>query len=187
MIPIISNHARDGFDRLLVQAIKSSLVVQVEDVCEVVALADLLEEANTKIVMLTVSSYLFRAMVLINFTPDRHTKEYIARAANSKTSDMSDQSFYDAVAEFGNMCCGILNRELAQIFPHIGMSTPNIIETNCLAYLNRLSCAHIRHFKIELNGTCLFRVSLCVCTYADLDFSVKDHEEVTSTGDLELF
>ncbi len=187
MIPVISNPAQDGFDRLLVQAIKSSLAMQAEDICDVAALAGLPEVANTKIVMLTVSSYLFRAIVLINFAPDRRTKEYFARAANSKTLDMSDQSFYDAVAEFGNMCCGILNRELAQFFPHIGMSTPNLIDTNCSAYLDRLGCAHIRHFKVDLNDTCLFRVSLCVCAYANLDFSIKEHEEATSTGDLELF
>jgi hypothetical protein len=126
-------------------------------------------------------------MVLIYFTPDSATKEYFAGINNMQASEMSEQSFHDAVAEYGNICCGILNRDLGQFFPHIGMSTPNIIDRNCSSYLNVLGCGHIQHFKATVNNNAQFHVSLCVSDYADLDFVVKADEESVNTGELELF
>lgn len=184
---MISKHARDGFDHLLIQAIKASLVTSQQDACEVAVITDPSEIKETKIVMLTVSSYLFRLMVFIYFSPDDATKGHFARINNIQAKDMSEQSFYDAIAEYGNICCGILNRDLGQFFPHIGMSTPNIIDKNCSYYLDALNCGHIQHFNVDVNGTAAFHASLCVCDFADLDFIVDVHDADADTGELELF
>ncbi len=137
--------------------------------------------------MLTISSYLFRLLVLIHFTPDDATKAYFAKANQLDLSDMNEQSFHDTISEYGNMCCGILNRELGVFFPHIGMSTPNILDKHCASYLRLLGGGHIQHFAVGINGAPLFQVSLCVCDYADLDFMVDANEENSHTGELELF
>lgn len=184
---MISSHARQGFDHLLTQAIKTSLLTSAEDTCEVTVLSDQSEITDTRIVMLTVSSFLFRMMVLIYFTPDDATKAYFARRNNLPESDMSQQVLYDAIAEYGNICCGILNRDLGAYFPHIGMSTPNIIDKNCATYLSVLGGNHVKHLKVSLNDAALFHVSLCVCDYADLDFVVDMNQEAEQTGELELF
>lgn len=117
---MISSSARDGFDTLLTQALKNSLA-QGSASFDVATLADTAGISEKKIVVLTVSSYLFRLMVMFYFTPDAATKNYFARLNNVNPEDMSEQSFMDAIAECGNLCCGILNRDLGNFFPHIGM------------------------------------------------------------------
>ena len=184
---MISTNARNGFDQLLTRALKASVTASQEDACEVTVLTDLSEITASRIVVLTVSSYLFRLMVMIYFTPDQATKEHFARMNKVRVEDMSEQSFYDAISECGNICCGILNRDLGAFFPHIGMSTPNLIDKNCSSYLDALNCDHIQHFKVDVDTAALFHVSLCVSDYADLDFVVEADEESASTGELELF
>ncbi|HEY4073224.1 MAG TPA: hypothetical protein VGM52_08980 [Herbaspirillum sp.] len=184
---MISTHARDGFDHFLTRALKASLVASDDDVCDVRVVDALSEIDASTMVILTISSYLFRLMVMLHFTPDERTREHVARINKMSAEEMNEQSFHDALAECGNICCGILNRDLGAIFPHIGMSTPNIIDTKCAAYLDMLNCGHIQHFEVNIADSPLFHVSLCVCDYADLDFVVDVHEEAADTGELELF
>jgi hypothetical protein len=184
---MISIDARNGLDHLLTRALKASMAASPEDACEVAVLSDLSEIGGSKMVALTVSSYLFRLMVMIYFTPDQATKAHFARMNKVAAADMSDQSFYDAISECGNICCGIFNRDLGAYFPHIGMSTPNLMDKNCSSYLAALNCGHIQHFRVGVDGVPLFHVSLCACEYADLDFVVDADEEGASTGELELF
>ena len=48
-----------------------------------------------------------------------------------------EQAFFDAIAERGNICCGILNRDLGHYFPHMGLSTPNILDKECSSKLEK--------------------------------------------------
>jgi CheY-specific phosphatase CheX len=184
---MISTNARNGFDHLLVQGLKAAFLVQPEDTCEVSLEPNLQAVKDTKCVVLTVSSYLFRLMVLTYFTPDASTKVHFSRANRIHASEMSDAALVDAVSEFANMCCGALSRDLSRVFPHIGMSTPNIIDKECSLSLDRLNCGHIQHFKLDINKSKHFYVSLCVSDYADLDFVVDTAPADVSSGALELF
>jgi CheY-specific phosphatase CheX len=184
---MISNQARDGFDRLLTRALKASLTVSEEDAFEIAAVDHLDGLDASTIVVLTISSYLFRTIVMLHFSSDEATREHVARINKMAVEEMTEQSFHDAIAECGNICCGIFNRDLGAIFPHIGMSTPNIIGSKCVAYLDMLNGGHIQHFAIDIAQQPLFHVSLCVCDYADLDFAVDANEESADTGELELF
>lgn len=184
---MISNSARDGFDYMFMQGIKGGLMATPDDHCTISVLPDLTEVKETKLVILTVSSYLFRLMVMIYFTPDQATKEHFARVNKTTVEDMDLQAFDDAISECGNISCGILNRELAHFFPNIGMSTPNILDKDCSSYLDILNLGHVRHLRVDINEAIHFHASLCVCAYADLDFAVDIREEAASTGELELF
>jgi len=184
---MITKRAKDGFDQLFKRALKASLVRSANDLCEVSELHEMSEISEQKAVILTVSSYVFRLIVLIYFSSESETKEYFANKNNIETSAMSEQSFIDAIAECGNICCGILNRELSAFYPHIGMSTPNIIDKKSASYLGSLDAAHIQHFQCVVNESFQFHASICVRAYGDLDFSVKDFAEDISTGELELF
>ncbi|MES2948060.1 MAG: hypothetical protein V4858_05895 [Pseudomonadota bacterium] len=82
--------------------------------------------------MLTVASFLFRLPVLIYFSSDEATQGHFARINNIDPSEMSAQAFLDVIGECGNICCGTLNRELVLVCPHVAMSTPNIIERECV-------------------------------------------------------
>lgn len=163
------------------------MVASPDDACEVTVISSESEIKEEMMVVLTISSYLFRLVVLIYFTRDDATREHIARGSRINASEMSEQAFYDSISEFGNVCCGILNRGLAGFFPHIGMSTPNIIHKDCSTYLKRLGCGHIQHFKVKINDSVRFHVGLCVSDYADLDFVVDTAQAESGTGELELF
>ena len=182
----ISASAREGFDTLLQQSLRASLV-PADSSAEIVVIDDVADIEARKMVVLTISSYLFRLMVMFHFTPDAPTREHFARLGRTTVAEMGEQGFIDAIAECGNLCCGIFNRELGRFFPHLGMSTPNVIDRQCAAYLQRLNCAHIRHLAIDMPESPRLYVSLCVSTYDTLDFAVSAQEEADTTGELELF
>ncbi|MFS2113506.1 hypothetical protein [Herbaspirillum frisingense] len=190
----ISASARDGFDTLLQQALRGSLVPAGTDA--VITAVEVDDLAEKKMVVLTISSYLFRLMVMFHFTPDAATKGHFTRLAGDGATEVgaggaaaaeSEQAFMDALAECGNLCCGIFNRELGRFFPHLGMSTPNVIDTQCLLYLHKLRHAHVRHFAIDIDPSPRLHVSLCVSAYDRLDFAVSAEEQADTTGELELF
>jgi hypothetical protein len=184
---MISQQARAGFDHLLSRALKTSLSAFDDSSCTVETVASLRQDQATTIVVLTVSSYLFRLMVMLHFSSDAATMEHVAQVHKIAREDINEQSFHDALSECGNICCGILNRDLGAIFPHIGMSTPNMIDTRCAAYLGSLNCGHIQHFDVSVDDVPLLQVSLCVSDYADLDFVVDTNEAEAETGELEFF
>jgi len=183
---MLSQSAKDGFDLLLTQSLKNSVVPSGAE-AQILTLSDITDIPEKKIVVLTVSSYLFRLMVMFYFTPDAETRAHFARLNNIDEAEMSEQSFMDAIGESGNLCCGILNRDLGNFFPHIGMSTPNVIDRNCAQYLQKLNSQHIQHFAVDRDGVPRFHVSLCVSAYADIDFAVSAEELGSDTGELELF
>ncbi|MFL9879958.1 hypothetical protein PQR63_16275 [Herbaspirillum rhizosphaerae] len=183
---MLSQSAKDGFDLLLTQSLKNSLVPSGTE-AQILTLTESADFPEKQMVVLTVSSYLFRLMVMFYFSPNDATRSHFARLNNVDEAEMSEQTFMDAIAESGNLCCGILNRDLGNFFPHIGMSTPNVIDKNCAAYLQKLNSQHIQHFAIDMDGSPRFHVSLCVSAYADIDFSVSAEELGSDTGELELF
>ncbi|MCA1323861.1 hypothetical protein [Herbaspirillum sp. alder98] len=182
----LSQAAQDGFDLLLGQALRGSLV-PADEQAELTVVSDLAEINERQMVVLTVSSYLFRVMVMFHFTPDAATRAHFARLNKVAPAELGEQAFMDAIAECGNLCCGVLNRDLGNFFPHLGMSTPNVIDSRCAAYLQALNATHVRHFAVDIPDTRRFHVSLCISAYADMDFTVSAQEIEVDTGELELF
>ena len=184
---MISPSACNGFDYLLKMGLKGALAPNEEDTFDFAEVPDISVAKEKKIVILTTASYLFRVIAMIYFTPDTPTRQFLALMNNLPPSGMTDNVFYDVMAERGNIFCGILNRDLAKYFPHMGMSTPNFMERQCASYIARLNGGHVRHVKVTINSDWSFYASLCVCEHADLDFVVDMLEEEASTGELEMF
>lgn len=185
---MLSQSARDGFDRLLMQSLKGSLIPPDEQAeVSIVSGNELSSMRERQMVVLTISSYLFRAMVMFHFSPDAPTRELFARLNRLAPQEMSEQVFMDGIAESGNLCCGILNRELSNFFPHIGMSTPNVIDQQCAAFLSTFKHQHIQYFAVDFTQSLRFHVTLCVSAYAAIDFQVNSDATSVDTGELELF
>ena len=185
---MITERAKASFDRLLQAGLKSGLPshsgpVVIEPVAELVKIKE------KKIVILTVSSYLFRVMAIVYFKPDAATRALFNGAAPEGAPPLGDQEFLDRVAECGNICCGTINRDLGKHFPHVGMSTPNIIDTDCMRYVDLLECGLVKHYRLRLGGDVTMHASLCVTDYGTVDFHVEPRleEEEVSTGELEMF
>lgn len=184
---MISNPAKEGFAHLLAQALKSSLVSSSGDPCEVRIIQDANEIKEKKAVILTVSSYVFRVVTLIHFTLNKPMKAYLAGINRAEVDSMQEQDHLDVMGEIGNICCGALNRELGRFYPYIGMSTPNVLDRNCLDYLPALHGGYVEHFEVRVNEAITMHASLCVCDYADIDFEVDQTESTEDTGELEMF
>ena len=184
---MITDRAKASFDRLLVSSLESGMPVAGASV-DVEPLKELGKLKEKKIVILTVSSYLFRAIAIIYFKPDAATRAYFNRNAEEGAPPLTDDEFYDRISECGNVCCGALNRDLGPFFPHVGMSTPNIIDKDCMQYVDLLGCGLTKHYQIVLNGELTMYASLCVADYGLVDFHVDPAVEVeVDTGELEMF
>lgn len=184
---MISKSACEGFDHLLMQGIRTHLVNQDSDSCEINLQDDLTNSHEPHLAVLTISSYLFRLMVFIHFAADDPTREHLAKLSNTSFVEMDKQVFVDAICERANMFCGALSRELALTFPHIGMSTPNIVDRQCASHLHLLKLAHIRHFRVNVKSSAHFHVTLCVNDYDKMDFAVDTSAVDATGGELEMF
>jgi hypothetical protein len=184
---MITERAKASFDRLLVSSLKSSMPGEAASVA-VEPLATLEKIKEKKIAILTVSSYLFRAIVILYFMPNAQTRACFNLNAEEDAPELTDEAFYDRVSECGNICCGALNRGLGPHFPHVGMSTPNILDKDCMRYADLLDCGLTKHYMITFDSGLRMYASLCVADYGKVDFHVDPIvEEDVSAGELEMF
>ena len=184
---MISQQAQDALDFIVTGALKNALSASPDDHCEIEALSDVGDIKERKAVMLTVSSYLFRVVTLIYFTLNNDTQQHFAAINRAEPETMGESDYLDVIGECGNIFCGALNRELAHHFPHLGMSTPNVLDRECVNYLHELEAGYIKHFKITINYALTLHASLCVCDFADIDFTVDMTQTEESNGELEMF
>jgi hypothetical protein len=183
---MISLQAQQALQHMVSRAVQASPLVAPGASCTVVPEPDLSRLAAQQVVVLTVSSYAFRLTLLIHFSPDAKTYAHFAAVNHLALNELGEQAFVDAISECGNICCGNLNRDLARVFPHVGMSTPNIIDSRCVAYLDKLGQGYQQHFALQQAQGPSFGVSLCVNAFGPLDFA-GDFAAAEETGELEMF
>ena len=184
---MISNRAQKNFDQMLTLGIKVSMGGTASSVCAIEPVTTLQDIKETHAVMMTVASFLFRLSVLIYFSSDEATRQHFVGVHGDDSTTADDQVFFDAIRECCNVCSGALNRELATVFPHVAMSTPNIIERECGLHLETLKGGYLQHFRATTESGSQFYVTLCVRDYAAVDFEWTMPEETESSGELEFF
>jgi hypothetical protein len=114
----------------------------------------------------------------------------MVRMTRSQVPDLDAQALTDAYAELVNMVCGAVNRGLGVPFPHIGMSTPYILESSCVKYAAALDPQYLQRYEVLINDAVRFNLTICLCAGADttLDFRIDTYEaEAESAGELEMF
>ncbi|MBP9062655.1 MAG: hypothetical protein KBF81_02655 [Aquabacterium sp.] len=184
---MISAQAKTGFEFYVTNALKSAVVSSPDERVEVTLLDDNSEIKEEKLVILTVSSYLFRAITLMTFTLNPVTRRHLTAIHHSSVDAMTEADYLDVIGEVGNIFCGALNRDLSHHFPYLGMSTPNVLERECGDHLDELNASHVQHFRVVVNDEVTFHASLCVCDFADIDFQADITVVDESHGELELF
>lgn len=184
---MVSDAAKKGLEQLFIRASTSHLGVGPSDRVMVEAIPAYRDEAieEAEFYILTIANFFFKVLVIFHTQPDEKTKAYFSRSE-------SGLGFEDVFPEICNLCCGALNRELGAYFHHLGMSTPDCLGRDCLAFLNLLRPAHTARFRIDINdGAVSLHATLCVCAYRPLDFRIGSHPSVMvtapETGVLELF
>jgi hypothetical protein len=180
---VISDHAKESFDRIFRKAAQSRLPVDSADLCEIAPLADAAsfsKNANTKVVVLTISSIVFRLLLILHFDEDDANRQYYLKEGD-------ERPFEEVFLEICNLCCGAMNQELLRYFPDLGMSTPYVLNARCLPHLQELKPGFLSSYSVTLNGAARLGATVCVCTHAPIDFIADVNAVEESSGELELF
>ena len=179
---MISEQAKQGVNHIFTKAVKANLVVEHSDCVEVAQLPDagFSDLPGKNIVVLTISSYLFRLLIIFHVDADRSTEAHF-------TKFQPERSFHEVFGEFGNLCVGAMNRDMGNHFLHLGMSTPYVLESRSLPFLNELKPGYIARHQIGINNDVSLHATLCLCAYAPIDFRVDMSAVEEETGTIELF
>jgi len=178
---MISQRSKTSLDAIVVNAL--------EDACSNCAVSNVDESeiSASKSIMLTVSSYDFRMTVLLHANLDDAVRRHFAGSLAANAGAATDDACLDAICERANVFCGSLNRALAHQYPHVGMSTPNVLDGKCITHVGELHAEHIRHFKIDFAGAFMMWASLCICAFAEMDVDIADVHDQEHNGELEMF
>ncbi len=184
----LSDAARTSFDLLVQAALARNLAGEGEHAQVQVVTEFPRKTKDKKAVVLTIASDMFRLVLALHVRLDAEGKAHFARLNRVDAAEWSEQAFHDAVAECGNVCCGALNRELGRYFVNVGMSTPNLLDREALAYVEALGKGHRRLFQV--NGLSVdFYATLFVAPFAPIDFraEMEAQPDEVDAGELEMF
>lgn len=186
---MISSHAKQSFERIFEKAVRTRLLMDANHSCNIVPLAHSSAQmagADTKAVVLTISSIAFRLLLILHVNEDAATVGYFTR-------DNGERPFSEAFQEICNLCCGAINQELLNYFPDLGMSTPYTLSARCLPYLGSLKPNLLESYAIAIDGSASdagsieLAATLCVCARAPVDFVADVSQAEDTSGELELF
>jgi hypothetical protein len=160
----------------------TSLVRDSADHCSVVAADDRTRAAplESDLLLITISSWVFRLLTIFQVSTSQVTRDYYIGGATERTLD-------DAFAEFANMCCGALNRELSQQFPHMAMSIPYKLSRPCIGYLDQLQPQYLSRFDITINESIQLQATVCMCCQVPVEFVSTGGGINHDGGELEMF
>lgn len=147
-------------------------------------------EASDELFMLTISSQLFRVIILMHFSRNELFERAVMEALKINNNVLEADKFYDFVGEVGNAVCGAVKRELGRTVPSLGMSTPNRLSQECMKYIRSLKIDFQTHAEVLRDGERLFAASLYLCADHDLDYRVSvsaPREDDVASGELEFF
>jgi hypothetical protein len=179
---VISSHAKDSFERIFRKAAQSRLTLDSGDACDITPLVPRETGARLagEVVVLTISSIVFRLILVIHFDENASTRDYFARNA-------ADRPFQEVFLEICNLCCGAMNQELLPHFPDLGMSTPYVLHARCVSHLEQLKPGYLSSHAIAINGSVHLAATVCVCAYAPVDFIADVGTVEETSGELEFF
>jgi hypothetical protein len=179
---MISLKAQASIDHIFTSSVKAHLPIGEGDSCEIERVTDKKagEFPEKTIVILTISSFLFRLLTIFHFDENPATRDYFA-------GGVADKSLDEVFSEAGNLCCGAMKREVSRHFPHTGMSTPYTLSSRCISFLDELKPSYTARYAITINGSVQLHATVCVCNYAPMDFVVDKSAEEEETGALEMF
>lgn len=83
---MISADAKTSFDRIFRKAAQARLPIDSNDTCEIAPIADASvgTTKNTQVVVLTISSIVFRMLLILHFDEDDPTHRYYLKEADER-------------------------------------------------------------------------------------------------------
>ena len=135
---------------------------------------------GSRLVIITISSFAFRLLTVFQVHDSTAMRAYYGGGAAKEPIDAT-------FAEVANLCCGALNRELSQSFPHLAMSIPYSLSSRSIQFLDVLRPQFLSGHSICIDSRIQLEATLCMCctTLVELGATVKRPTE--DSGELELF
>jgi len=166
------------------KAVRANIVRAAADSCDI-APADsgrVGEYPGNHMLLITISSFVFRLIVIFRIIDDPATRAYYLRVDSAQTLD-------EVFAEVVNMCGGALSRELSANFPHLAMSTPCTVSERCMVFLSELRPQHLSRCGITINESVQLQATLCMCCSRPIEVATAASaaEADHGIGELELF
>jgi hypothetical protein len=179
---VVSEQAKQGVNYIFTKAVKANLSMNPSDVVDVVQLPNrcLADTPGKNIIVLTISSYLFRLLTIFHVNSDQATGNYFGKS-------QPERDFHEIFGEIGNLCVGAMNRDMGNHFPHLGMSTPYALESPSLPFISELKPAYVTQHIIGINNDVSLFATLCLSAYAPIDFKVDTTVVEEESGMLEMF
>lgn len=187
---MISQSAKYGLGNLLNRCLEDSLRTESHPSWQLQTVDEPCDAGVQRFIMLTVSSYDFRLLVLLHFASDDATARYVADSLKLGSAELPISQYHDYLAEVSNNFCGAFKRELGPYFPHLGMSTPNQLGRESLKHVKSWPIDHELHIKAQEADGATFYGSLYVASFGELDFELVQQvqsEDTVEVGALELF
>jgi len=143
----------------------------------------------TDVVLVTISSLTFRLIFGLHFQLDSNASSHCPLTKWSKIDSSEQEKIYDYLGEISNGCCGAIKRDISAMVPALGLSTPNILDSSCIAYLKDLQAQHEAKFAIEYEGQefLAFTVHLCAPQNVTIAYTENVKIEEEQSGTLEFF
>jgi hypothetical protein len=180
---VITDQAKSAIDRIFNDAVRVHLPLDASDRLVMTQGGKQGADAGEgqELMVITSSSFAFRMLTMFRVAGSGECVSYYTRGR-------TDVPLAEAFSEVANLCCGAMNRELAQHFPHLGMSTPYVLHSQCLDFLADLRPQHLARVDVAINDAVRVQATLCVCGSAPIDFvaNAPMSADATSSGELEL-
>lgn len=176
---VLSEQSKRNIDLAFQHAARATLP-KAGDPCEIVA-ATAAEWGGTaaNLLVITISSFSFRLMIIFRIEESPEAYAYYVNGAVRRLNEV--------FAETANLCCGMLSARLAQTFSHIGMSIPYELYDSCFRHLGDLRPQYLSSFKVKINESVQLQVTLCMCCSATVEVKDGAEEQEEQRGSLELF
>jgi len=183
--------ASQDLHNLLTISLESALAARMasED-WHVEPVGNIVDIKQDEFVLLTVSSYHFRMLVLLHFSAKNDALNYVASALKQPPESITSNGCYDYLAELGNQFCGEIKRIVGTKYSHLGMSTPKRLSNSSLPYVHDLKTTTATHVRAIRDGKDVFVASIYLCVDEDFDFQVDINlamSQQVEASTLELF
>lgn len=139
----------------------------------------------SRVVMVSITSYTLRALSFMHFADGPGMRQHVAGLLNRPVAEVTESDVLDQICERANLLSGALNRNLVHHFPHLGMSTPSLLDRPCVDRVSVLRPGYDVHFALEYPGDWRLGFSLFLCTSAPIDFVIEAENDAVA-GELEL-
>ncbi len=178
---MLSEQTKQNIEQAFHRSLRASLMRSPDDVCAIAPATGPGPggQPGQTLLVVTISSFVFRLLTLFQVGADPATREYYGNTTG--------QSLDEAFREVANMCCGALNRELARQIPHLAMSIPYTLSSQCMAYLGELQPQFVSSSAVSINDSVQLHVTLCMCCSAAVDFVANTPVAESTAGELEMF